>query len=48
MQLDLCYAHNANSHDEEKSKYLKYNQIFAVTDAVTIAPQQSAAKLRRI
>ncbi len=24
MQLDWCGKHNANSHDEDKSKYLKY------------------------
>ncbi len=24
MQLDRCGKHNANSHDEDKSKYLKY------------------------
>jgi hypothetical protein len=47
MQLDRCGEHNANSHDEDKSKYLKHEQIVAVTDAVTIAPQQSAAQLRR-
>ncbi len=47
MQLDQCGEHNANSHDEDKSKYLKHDQIVAVTDAVTIAPQQSAAQFRR-
>ncbi len=47
MQLDRCGEHNANSRDEDKSKYLKYDQIVAVTDAVIIAPQQSAAQLRR-
>ncbi len=25
IQLDLCCKHNANSHDEDKSQYLKYN-----------------------
>jgi hypothetical protein len=47
MQLNLCCEHNANNHDKDKSKYLKYHQIFAVTDTVTIALQQSAAQLRR-
>ncbi len=47
MQLDRCGEHNTNSHDDDKSKYLKYDQIVAVTYAVTIAPQQSAAQLRR-
>jgi hypothetical protein len=45
MQLDRCCTHNANSHDEDKFKYLKYDQIVAVTDAVTIVLQQSAAQL---
>jgi hypothetical protein len=47
MQLDRCGEHNANSHDHDKSKYLKYDQIVAISDAVTIAPQMSAAQLRR-
>jgi hypothetical protein len=46
MQLDCCGKHNANGHDEDKSKYRRYGQIVAVTDAVTIAPQQSAEQLR--
>ena len=46
-QLDCCVEHNANSHDEDKSKFLKYEQIIAVTDAVTVAPTLSAAQLRR-
>jgi hypothetical protein len=25
MQLDRCGKYNANSHDEDKSKYLKYD-----------------------
>ncbi len=25
MQLDRCSEHNANSQDEDKSKYLKYD-----------------------
>ncbi len=25
MQLDQCGEHNANSHDQDKSKYLKYD-----------------------
>ena len=37
----------ANSHDEDKSKYLKYDQICAIADAVTIAPNLSATQLRR-
>jgi hypothetical protein len=47
IQLDRSGEHHANSHDEDKSKFLKYNQIIAVTDAVAIAPNLSAAELRR-
>jgi hypothetical protein len=35
----------ANSHDDHESKYLKHNQIVAVSGAVIIAPQQTAAQL---
>ena len=44
-QLNLIGEHNADSHKEDKSKYLKHDQIVAVADAVTIALQQSAAQL---
>jgi hypothetical protein len=47
IQLDRCGEHNANSYDDDQSKYLKYEQIDAVADAVTVALQQSASKLRR-
>ncbi len=45
--LDRCGEHNVNSHDDDKSKFLKHEQIVAVADAVTVAPQQSASQLRR-
>jgi hypothetical protein len=47
IQLDRCGEHNANIHDEDQSKYLKHEQIVAVSDAVTVAQQQSAAQLLR-
>jgi hypothetical protein len=46
MQLDWSGEHNANSHDVDKSKYHEYDQIDAISDAVTIALQLSAAQLR--
>jgi hypothetical protein len=49
MHLDrcgLCGEHDANSQDDGKSKYVKHDQIVAVSDAVTMAPQQSSAQLR--
>ena len=39
--------HDVNSHKQDKSKYPKHKQIVAVSDAVLIAPQQSAAQLHR-
>jgi hypothetical protein len=39
--------HHAESHDSDASKYLRYDQIIAVADGVTIALQQSAATLRK-
>ncbi len=45
FQPDRCGEHNANSHDDNKSKFLMHEQI--VADAVTVAPQQSASQLRR-
>jgi hypothetical protein len=47
MQLERCGEHNANSHDDDQSKFLKHEQIVAVSDAVIVAPQQSASQLRR-
>ncbi len=39
--------YTANSHDDDKSMYLKHSQIIAVSDVVTFAPLNSAAQLRR-
>jgi hypothetical protein len=47
MQLERRGEHNPKSHDDGQSKYLKHEQIIAVADAVTVAPQQSATQLRR-
>ena len=46
-QLDFLGEHHANSHDEDRSVYLKHDQIVAVHEAVTYAPTLSAAQLRR-
>jgi hypothetical protein len=46
-QLHRFGQHDASSHKQDTSKYLKHEQIIAVSDAVLIAPQQSAAQLRR-
>ncbi len=47
IQLERCGQHNPNSHDDDQLKFLKHEQIVAVAEAVTVAPQQSAAQLRR-
>ena len=47
MQLERHGEHDANSHDEDRSKYLKHEQIIAVSEAVTIVPNLSASILRR-
>jgi hypothetical protein len=47
IQLDRCGEHNATSHNDDKSKFLKHEQIVAFADAVTVAPQPSASQLRR-
>jgi hypothetical protein len=39
--------HDGNSHANDASRKLKYNQIGAIYDSVLIAPKQSATQLRR-
>ena len=45
--LECSGIHDASSHDNDGSKYLTYKQKVAFHDAAKIAPQLSAAKLRR-
>ena len=47
IRLDKLGVHDSTSHDEDGSKFLKYQQIVAVVDAVRTAPSLSAAELRR-
>ena len=47
MVLERSGMHDAHSHDNDGSKYLKYKQKIAFHEAAKIAPQLSAAKLRR-
>ena len=47
LVLERSAMHDANSHENDGSKYLKYKQKFAFHDAVEIAPQLSATKLRQ-
>ncbi len=39
-----CCEHNVDNHMYDKSMYLKYEQIIAVSDAMTTAPYQSATQ----
>ncbi len=45
--LEFHGTHDETSHDEERSKKLKYKQIIAIYKAVIVAPNLSATKLRR-
>jgi hypothetical protein len=47
VRLEFHGTHDETSHATERSKTLKYKQIIAIHDAVIIAPNQSATKLRR-
>ena len=46
-RLEFFGTHDENSHGNDASKKLKYNQIGAIYDSVLIAPKQSATQLRR-
>ena len=46
-ELQRCGLHDANSHADDGSKYLKYDQIISVSEAVVSAPTASGATLRR-
>jgi hypothetical protein len=47
MQLDRCGNHNANSHDDDQSKFFKHEQVVDVANEVIAEQQQSAAQLLR-
>ena len=46
-RLEFFGTHDKNSHANDASKKLKYNQIGAIYDSSMIAPKQSATQLRR-
>ncbi len=46
-RLEFFGIHDENSHANDASKKLKYNQIGAIYNSVMIAPKQSATQLRR-
>ena len=47
IELQHHGLHDKNSHDNDKSKTLTYNQIVSVVEAVKTAPSLSGAVLRR-
>ena len=47
MELQRCGLHDMNSHANDGSKYLTYDQIISVSDAVVATPAVSGAVLRR-
>jgi hypothetical protein len=38
IQLDRCGKYNANSNDDDQSKFLKHEQIVPVVDTLTVIP----------
>ena len=44
--MERCGEHHASSHYEDKSKYLKHDQIVVLSEAVRTAQALSAAELR--
>ena len=47
IELQQSGLHDASSHENDKSEYLKYDQIIAVHDSAVTAPQLSGAVIRR-
>jgi hypothetical protein len=50
IELQRCSLHDASSHENDGSKYLKYDQVVSVQDAAITVQQLSgaqAAQLRR-
>jgi len=45
--LERCGLHDVHSHDEDGSKYLKYDQIISLSEAVITAPNLSCSAIRR-
>jgi hypothetical protein len=45
--LEHCGLHNVHSHEEDGSKYLKYDQIISLSEAEITAPNLSCSALLR-
>ena len=47
MILERCGLHDVHSHEEDGSKYLKYEQIIALSEAAITAPNLSGSVIYR-
>jgi hypothetical protein len=47
IELQRCCLHDSSSHENDGSKYLKYDHVDSVYDAAITAPQLSGGQLRR-
>jgi hypothetical protein len=47
IELQRCGLHDKNSHDNDKSKTLKYAEIVSVIEAVKTAPTMPGSEIRR-
>ncbi len=45
--LERCGLHDVHSHEEDGSKYLKYEQIISLSEAVITVPNLSGSTIRR-
>ena len=45
--LERCGLHDVHSHDEDGSKYLKYEQIISLSETAITAPNLSGSAIRR-
>jgi hypothetical protein len=45
--LERCGLHHEHSHEEDCSKYLKYEQIISLSEAAITAPNLSCSAIRR-
>ncbi len=47
MILEQCGLYDVHSHEEDASKYLKYEQIILVSEAAITAPNLSSSAIHR-
>jgi hypothetical protein len=47
LMLEQCGLHDVHSHEEDGSKYLKYEQIISLSEAAITAPIFSGSAIRK-